>query len=493
MDMKRLLWCMLPGLFIVPEQLSAGSDWLTFTEDTDARIVAAPGLSTEDPEEKDYAWGDVDQDGWIDLVVARKAPFFVYGKRPNVFFHNENGVLVDRTAAFVSASSVIFDQGFLTPTNDQDIALADVNGDSWLDIVTSVSLSQADHKPVSHPRVYVNLGEDGAGAWLGFKYEESRIPTLPAAPNFCGLGVGDVTGDGYVDLYLTDYNSNLNDRLLINGGGANPGHFTDQSAQRVADLSWLNSLTGNSSAIADMNGDGWNDVVKGDAGPVKILYNVGSGFFAVQEQVYLGAAYNASVGDLNNDGKLDIVIVDDAVDRQLLNTGNGPDALANFTSSLLPAGTDGFGSQSLTIDLDSDGQNDLIIADMDLQLPGCTRVSDILRNDGQSPNVGFSSDPANIPESELTGVYNFAVFDLNNDGALDIILGKCSGMQVWMGTPPTPICPEDLNGDSTIDGSDLGLMLLQFGTKDPHGDLNVDGIVDGADLGILLLAWGPCI
>lgn len=54
----------------------------------------------------------------------------------------------------------------------------------------------------------------------------------------------------------------------------------------------------------------------------------------------------------------------------------------------------------------------------------------------------------------------------------------------------------DFNNDGKVDGADLGLLLLAWGTDDCQYDLNGDGIVngtiDGGDLGILLLAWGDC-
>ena len=52
-------------------------------------------------------------------------------------------------------------------------------------------------------------------------------------------------------------------------------------------------------------------------------------------------------------------------------------------------------------------------------------------------------------------------------------------------------CPADLNGDRTVAGSDLGLLLGNWaGTG--IGDVNNDGVVDGSDLGSLLGAWGAC-
>lgn len=47
----------------------------------------------------------------------------------------------------------------------------------------------------------------------------------------------------------------------------------------------------------------------------------------------------------------------------------------------------------------------------------------------------------------------------------------------------------DLNCDGVVDGTDLGLLLSQWGSN-ASGDLNSDGTVDGTDLGLLLSAWG---
>jgi hypothetical protein len=54
-------------------------------------------------------------------------------------------------------------------------------------------------------------------------------------------------------------------------------------------------------------------------------------------------------------------------------------------------------------------------------------------------------------------------------------------------------CDADFNGDSTVDGADLGLLLGSWGAcENCAADLNNDGVVDGADLGLVLGDWGPC-
>ena len=55
-----------------------------------------------------------------------------------------------------------------------------------------------------------------------------------------------------------------------------------------------------------------------------------------------------------------------------------------------------------------------------------------------------------------------------------------------------PDCPEDINGDESVDAADLGLLIGAWGTSDADADINDDGIVDAADLGLLIGRWGGC-
>jgi predicted outer membrane repeat protein len=54
-------------------------------------------------------------------------------------------------------------------------------------------------------------------------------------------------------------------------------------------------------------------------------------------------------------------------------------------------------------------------------------------------------------------------------------------------------CVGDLDGDGLVDGSDLGILLYEWGSASALSDLDGDGLVDGSDLGILLYEWGLCV
>ena len=435
---------------------SAAAQWVDFNDQTSSRMVAATSLGSGDTQEKDYAWGDLDQDGDVDLVCVRKQPWTTTGRFPNVLFMNENGVLTDRTSALASSSSVAGSQGFLDDTNDRDVAIADIDGDGWLDVVTATTLSGTEPKYISHPRIYLNLGNDAGGNWQGLHFDdENRAPTMPDEPRFCSVSTGDLDGDGDIDLYLGDYQQggtraiDLNDRLWINDG---TGYFTDESSARMT-AEMLESSFAMATAIEDMNGDGKLDILKDDAlnSPqgVSISYNDGAshGYFATYEVVHNAAPYHIAVGDLNNDNLPDIVVTDDGDDRYRLNTGNGANGLATFapsqTFSFTGGGADdGFGGNNLIIDLNNDGWNDVLITDVDVDISGTSRRTHIYRNLGNAPSVTLQEETLNgevvgIPIAQLRGTHDIAVFDINGDGWNDMVVGRSVGTSVWMNIPPT--------------------------------------------------------
>lgn len=69
--------------------------------------------------------------------------------------------------------------------------------------------------------------------------------------------------------------------------------------------------------------------------------------------------------------------------------------------------------------------------------------------------------------------------------------GICANEAAGLCAACAPPCPADLNGDGTVDGADLGILLANWGGAG-QGDIDGSGSVDGADLGQLLANWGPC-
>src|SRR5262245_45945507 len=354
-----------------------GVAWVQFAEQPAALGAGAAAVSDVNTD-VDFAVGDLDQDGWLDVVVARKQQGGLSTKHTNVLLMNLQGVLTDQTAAYASASDVPGDLSFLTPCVHTAVKLADINLDGWLDVIFSTTLSDADPKVISHPRVYRNLGNDAAGGWQGLKFENGRIPQLKTvgglsvAPRFSQFDVADVTGDGAPDLYFVDHDGtetgipevsswDLNDRLLVNDGN---GYFFDASFGALT-VAQLNSAYGLNAQLIDLNADGAKDIVKlsflGVPQGLFAIYNnpASLGSFAAGGLQTIGkfpAIDGFKVGDLNNDAFVDLAISDCTSDGFQLSTGydalnhlvTGPKVLFQYVSGA----DDGFGQNVVLSDLD---------------------------------------------------------------------------------------------------------------------------------------------
>jgi len=401
-------------------------DWIHFTDETATRLVADPSVGVDDPFEKDIAVGDVDKDGDPDVIVVRKARFSTPGGQPNVLFLNEGGTMVDRTADFIPQ--------FNDATDDRDVVLVDVNDDRWLDIITATTFSE-------QPRIYMNLGNDEQGQWLGFQYnpDDNRLPTFSPAPKFCSVAAGDITGDRIPDLFFVDYDNTLEDRLLINDGN---GFFTDETAIRMT-AETSNSSFGTAGEIVDINRDGFNDIIKcstldDNPNSVRILYNDGTGNFPTVQHLSPTVPYMMLTGDFNNDFRPDVFVVTDAQDVMLINRGNDAEGHAIFEAIFVTdsPNTAGFGGNIRIVDMDDDGFNDVLVADVDTDTPGCDRRMTILKHSG-SAFILRLTDPLNGETRpwNTSGTFDVAVLDINGDGLPDIWSGTCEGNRIFINTP----------------------------------------------------------
>ncbi len=420
----RCFCALLLSLCLASPGMAQTVEWLSFIDVTDTKLSADSSLGSNDTVEKDLIAGDMDKDGDTDLLIVRKVRFSNAGGLRNVLLMNENGVLTDRTATLAP--------DMLDQTDDRDVVLVDLNGDTWPDLVTATTFTE-------QPRIYMNLGENGSGTWLGFDYDpkEGRLPTFSPGPKFCALAAGDVTGDDRPDIYFVDYDNNLEDRLLINNGN---GFFTDETTSRMT-LAMYESVFGTDAAIVDIDGDDDLDIIKNNASgsspppdasepAVRIFYNDGSGNFTFMQLAYTVAPYMIEVADFDQNGRQDIYVVDDAQDAILFNTGNDGQGHAQFNAvapSNSPA-TNFFGGNTKVGDLDGDGILEILVADVDTDIEGCNRKMTILRGTGTPPNITYS-DPLTGGTRNYTtsGTFDVEVLDWNGDGQLDIFAATCTG------------------------------------------------------------------
>jgi hypothetical protein len=423
------------GVFLVICGLSM-AQWISFTDQTATRFVYSGANS--DPDEKDFAIADIDNDGDLDLVNVRKEGFYAAGSRPHVLMMNVAGVLTDQTATYAN--------GFNTnPSLARAVVVEDFDNDGWKDVVIANTDAQ-------QPHYYQNLGNGGGGPWLGLAIDNTRIPAFTPGPRFCSAAGGDADNDGDIDLFLGDYNNTLENRLLINDG---TGHFTDQSATRFVGGVPQSGFS-SEAVFIDFNNDGALDIMDTQAGSTGIHLNKSAGVvgqFTARILVNSNANYTSAAGDINNDGKADIYAGQDGQDGYLINTTPAASMTLSFTTTTLQSSsaaspnyspfTTGFAGNPYLVDLDNDGFLDLAMADTDVDVPGCSRNSVLTKNTFGATNntaqVFTTPYGSALQNFNTVGTHDLAVFDLNADGYVDIISGLCTGYRAWIQVPPIPI------------------------------------------------------
>ena len=193
---------------------------------------------------KGVAWGDYDNDGWIDLYVS------IFGK-PNLLFRNEGG----KRFADVTARA-----GVAEPVNSFPTWFFDYDNDGWLDLfVGGFDEAGADavlaqylgtRRPGGTPRLYRNR-RDGT-------FEDVTLATkLDRVLNAMGANFGDLDNDGFLDVYVgtgaPDLNTLMPNRMFRNAGG--------RLFQDVTTSGGFGHLQkGHGVAFGDLDNDGDQDI-----------------------------------------------------------------------------------------------------------------------------------------------------------------------------------------------------------------------------------------
>ena len=187
--------------------------------------------------------------------------------------------------------------------------------------------------------------------------------------------LGDLNGDGVLDIVSTDPNSNMALVLLGNGDGS----FSAKKA-------FGTGTEPSSVMLGDLNGDGVLDIVSVDgmSDTASVILGNGDGSFRGKKLFSAGDnPRSVKLGDLNGDGILDIVSADRNSDTASVLIGNGD---GSFKSKKTFSAGDEPSSVALG-DLNGDGVLDIVTTDYNSDT-----ASVFLANtkDGVSPILPFS-------------------------------------------------------------------------------------------------------
>lgn len=270
------------------------------------------------------AWSDVNRDGLLDLYVGHhngvyRAPDLGTraGERDTLFLQQPDGTFVDVTMDAGVPGWQHQDGRYVTGaqrySSTNGVVFADLNHDRWPDLIVTNKLRSADDRDM----VYLNLGADASGEWLGFHPITYELPGNFGATNPLAMGIApnDVDNDGDIDFYVTDWSP----------FGVVPGPnelWLNQFVETghvgfLVDRSCCTGVYSWGAQLEDLDNDGLVDIhVATNVREMDIVYRQTSpGFFAVS-----GAAWGVNqvansrgdlAADFNRDGWLDLFIVND--------------------------------------------------------------------------------------------------------------------------------------------------------------------------------------
>lgn len=309
---------------------------------------------------KDVASGDLNSDGFPDLVVT--------SDRTILFFNSGNRTVI------TPGTSLGADSGAAA------VVLLDWNGDGNPDVA-------AAGLPGLSGRIYLNDGGGNFSQTLDLRVQNSG--------NILAAAASDFAQDGYADLVLTGTGGSY----LLRSTGQSGFSQTTLSAGPGLDVS-----------TADINNDTFADILIVESGDrsVRILTNSGNGRNFTSQRLQRGSVAGVTGADLDGNGRVDLLLAIDGEDLSI------PESriLYQRSDGTFPAG-EVLGASPLSKMLAGDVNGDLLPDIIALNEAGVHQL--YLGSSGG----GFDLEAEQIVSA---GMRRGVLLDFNNDQSLDLIM-----------------------------------------------------------------------
>jgi len=326
---------------------------------------------------------------------------------------------------------------YLPETSGAGCAFFDYDNDGWMDIYL-VNSGKCDFYNPPHPLRNALYHNNRDGTFT----DVTEKAGVGGGGYGMGVAVGDYDGDGFPDLYVTQYERSI---LYHNNGD---GTFTDVTSRAgVAAPGWSSSAVWfdydndgrldlfvcqfaefNKTMSCGIDSDGMHHyciprIFK--PRPSWLFHNNGDGTFTdVSRETgiadHLGKAWGVVATDINNDGRMDLFVTNDTVANFLFVNRGGRFEETGLAADVAYSGEgrarSGMGVDSA--DFNQDGWMDLFAANIDEEIFSLYQNN----HDGTFDDVAM---PAGIGMATrwLSG-WGLKFFDYDNDGDLDLILSN---------------------------------------------------------------------
>jgi hypothetical protein len=311
----------------------------------------------------------------------------------------ETGAFPDDLKVYLSTAAGSYASPVYVPDGTEPlyVASADLNGDGLPDVVSA------------------SFNDGALAVFLNNKGQPGTFntPLVLTSPGASQVAIGDMNHDGLPDLVSADFGVSLFVQT-------SPGKFAAPISLYSGGANWV--------AVGDLNGDGNEDIALTDAIGVKVLLHTGAAsattyaapvsVFTQSANAYVIGANLIAIADVNGDGANDLVITDPGPTGGMAPTVNillqNPASPGTFLAPVsYPIATQDL-SQSIVIkDVDGDGRLDIVIG-------GMQTVTVLLQN--HAPAMPGTFAAATIYTAP--GANEIAVADVNGDGKPDIIVSN---------------------------------------------------------------------
>jgi hypothetical protein len=402
------------------------------------------------------AVGDINGDGKPDVVVVNNGSSTVA-----VLLGNGDGTF---------QPAVTYPSGGGAGSQSFGVALADINIDGKLDVIVGNSTGSA----TGNVAVLLGLGDGTFGPAV--TYNAGGSPYSPV--------VSDVNGDGKPDLIVPNYCTVFNGDLGLCQSGSVGVLLGNGNGTFLPVVTYSTAANVTSAAVGDVNGDGKLDIVVGSSTGVQLLLGNGNGTFQAAVTLVSYAALEVqfvSLADVNGDGKLDLLAV--ASNQMgpgslvvMLGNGNGTFQPEKIFSSV------GYGSTSLAVaDLNADTKLDVLTTNIcasngnsDPLLCTAGSLAVLLGNgDGTFRGAPEYYNPSDLFTGQTYSTQVIAAGDLNRDGKADLVVSY-PGTNLG-GKPQLEVL---LNSGNGTFGAPTPTIFALLATAVSVGDVNNDGKLD---------------